>query len=297
VDKTPPIVVRTVAELRAHVAAWRAAGETVGLVPTMGALHEGHLSLARLARSRVDRVVVSIFVNPTQFAPHEDLDAYPRREAADIAALAAEPCDMVFAPTPEEMYPRGFATAITVAGVSAPMDGAARPHHFGGVATVVAKLLIQCAPDVAVFGEKDYQQLQVIRRLTADLDIPVEIIGAPIVRDADGLALSSRNAYLSPQERPIAGKLNLILKEATQALTKGATVVQVEAQGLAALTAAGFSSVDYFDVRDAATLETLTEVPKTPGAARVFVAARLGKTRLIDNMAVSSSVPAGRSCR
>ena len=285
-DKTPPIVVRTVAELRAHVAAWRAAGETVGLVPTMGALHEGHLSLARLARSRVDRVVVSIFVNPTQFAPHEDLDAYPRREAADIAALAAEPCDMVFAPTPEEMYPRGFATAITVAGVSAPMDGAARPHHFGGVATVVAKLLIQCAPDVAVFGEKDYQQLQVIRRLTADLDIPVEIIGAPIVRDADGLALSSRNAYLSPQERPIAGKLNLILKEATQALTKGATVVQVEAQGLAALTAAGFSSVDYFDVRDAATLETLTEVPKTPGAARVFVAARLGKTRLIDNMAV-----------
>jgi len=297
VDKTPPIVVRTVAELRAHVAAWRAAGETVGLVPTMGALHEGHLSLARLARSRVDRVVVSIFVNPTQFAPHEDLDAYPRREAADIAALAAEPCDMVFAPTPEEMYPRGFATAITVAGVSAPMDGAARPHHFGGVATVVAKLLIQCAPDVAVFGEKDYQQLQVIRRLTADLDIPVEIIGAPIVRDADGLALSSRNAYLSPQERPIAGKLNLILKEATQALTKGATVVQVEAQGLAALTAAGFSSVDYFDVRDAATLETLTEVPKTPGAARVFVAARLGKTRLIDNMAVSSSAPAGRSCR
>jgi len=286
VTQTPPIVVRTVAELRAHVAAWRGAGQTVGLVPTMGALHEGHLSLARLARGRADRVVVSIFVNPTQFAPHEDLDAYPRREAADVAALAAEPCDLVFAPMPEEMSPSGFATAITVAGVSAPMDGAARPHHFGGVATVVAKLLIQCAPDVAVFGEKDYQQLQVIRRLTADLDIPVEIIGAPIVRDADGLALSSRNAYLSEQERPIAGKLNVILKEATQALTKGATVVQVEAQGLAALTAAGFGSVDYFDVRDASTLETLNEVSKTPGAARVFVAARLGKTRLIDNMAV-----------
>jgi pantoate--beta-alanine ligase len=280
VTKTPPIVVRTVAELRAHVAAWRAAGKSVGLVPTMGALHEGHLSLARLARERADKVVVSIFVNPTQFAPHEDLDAYPRREAADLEALANEPCDVVFAPTPEEMYPRGFATAITVAGVSAPMDGAARPHHFGGVATVVAKLLIQCAPDVAVFGEKDYQQLQVIRRLTADLDIPVEIIGAPIVRDADGLALSSRNAYLSQQERPIAGKLNLILKEATLALTK------VEAQGLAALTAAGFGSVDYFDVRDASSLETLTQVPATPGAARVFVAARLGKTRLIDNMAV-----------
>ena len=285
-SQTPPIVVRTVADLRAHVADWRRAGQTVGLVPTMGALHEGHLSLARLARARVDRVVVSIFVNPTQFAPHEDLDAYPRREAADVAALAAEPCDLVFAPTPEEMYPRGFATAITVAGVSAPMDGAARPHHFGGVATVVAKLLIQCAPDVAVFGEKDYQQLQVIRRLTADLNIPVEIIGAPIVRDTDGLALSSRNAYLSERERPIAGKLNLILRDAAQALAKGATVVQAEAQGLAALTAAGFDSVDYFDVRDAQTLETLNEVPKAPDAARVFVAARLGKTRLIDNMAV-----------
>jgi pantoate--beta-alanine ligase len=286
VNKTPPVVVRTVADLRAHVATWRHAGETVGLVPTMGALHEGHLSLARLARSRADRVVVSIFVNPTQFAPHEDLDAYPRREAADIAALAAEPCDLVFAPTAEEMYPRGFATAITVAGVSAPMDGAARPHHFGGVATVVAKLLIQCAPDVAVFGEKDYQQLQVIRRLTIDLNLPVEIVGAPIIRDADGLALSSRNAYLSEQERPIAGRLNVIMKEAVEALRRGATIAQVEAQGLAALVAAGFNSVDYFDIRDAATLAALTVVPSTEGAARVFVAARIGKTRLIDNMAV-----------
>src|SRR5690348_331345 len=183
-------IARTVAELRARVAAWRADGERVALTPTMGALHEGHLSLVRLGRAEADRVVASVFVNPTQFAPHEDFAAYPRDEARDAGLLAGAGCDLLFAPDVAEMYAPGFSTTVTVAGVSAPLEGAARPTHFAGVATVVAKLLLQAAPDVAVFGEKDYQQLQVIRRLARDLDLPVEIIGAPIVREPDGLAMS-----------------------------------------------------------------------------------------------------------
>jgi pantoate--beta-alanine ligase len=286
VTKPKPIIVRTLADLRGHVAAWRKAGERIALVPTMGALHDGHLSLVRLAGARADRVVVSLFVNPTQFAPHEDLDAYPRREAHDIDLLAAEPCDLLYAPTVGEMYPPGFSTTLTVTGVSAPMDGAARPHHFGGVATVVAKLLIQAAPDIAVFGQKDYQQLQVIRRMVTDLNLPVEIVGGPTMRAEDGLALSSRNTYLTEAQRRVAGRLNVILAAAANALAKGAPIDQAEAEGLAALQAAGFDKVDYFEVRDADDLSRLSG--DVTGPARVFVAAWLGKTRLIDNMPVGA---------
>src|ERR1700678_1500544 len=187
---------RTVAALREAVRGWRQAGERVALVPTMGFLHEGHLSLVRLGKTRADRGVASLVLNPTQFAPGEDFEAYPRDEARDGTLLASAGCDLLYAPAVEEMYPHGFATPVAVAGVSAPMDGAARPIHFAGVATVVAKLLTQALPDVAIFGEKDYQQLLVIRRMARDLDLPVEILGGQIVREPDGLALSSRNVYL-----------------------------------------------------------------------------------------------------
>jgi pantoate--beta-alanine ligase len=282
---SPIATARTVAALRAQVAAWRAAGERVALIPTMGALHAGHLSLVELGRERADRTVASIFVNPTQFAPHEDFEAYPRDEHADAERLVEAGCDLLFAPSVEEMYAPGFSTTITVTGVSAPMDGQARPHHFAGVATVVAKLLIQCAPDVAVFGQKDYQQLQVIRRLVTDLDLPVEIVGAPTVRGEDGLALSSRNAYLSPAERKVAVQLNQILKHAIEELRAGKTVRSVEAAGLKALAEAGFSFVDYLEVREPNDLSRLGPGALTvPG--RILVAATIGRTRLIDNMAV-----------
>jgi pantoate--beta-alanine ligase len=281
----PLNIVRTIAALRAQVAAWRAAGDRVALIPTMGALHAGHLSLVALGRERAERTVASIFVNPTQFAPHEDFEAYPREETKDVERLSEAGCDLLFAPSVEEMYAPGFSTTVTVAGVSAPMDGAARPHHFAGVATVVAKLLIQCGPDVAIFGQKDYQQLQVIRRLAMDLDLPVEIIGGATVRAPDGLALSSRNAYLSAAERVVAGKLNVILKTAIDRLRDGERVERVEADGLKALTEAGFGPIDYLEVRDPNDLSRLG-----PGAldipGRILVAARIGRTRLIDNMAV-----------
>jgi pantoate--beta-alanine ligase len=251
---SPPPIVRTVAELRAQVRAWRAAGERVGFTPTMGALHEGHLSLVRLARQHADRVVASVFVNPTQFGPNEDFDAYPRDEARDASLLGSVGCDLLYAPSPAEMYPEGFATTVTVAGVSEPLDGAARPGHFAGVATVVTKLLTQCGPDVAVFGEKDYQQLQVIRRLVRDLDIPVEIVGAPTARADDGLALSSRNAYLAAHERAAAPALARTLTEAGARLRAGARVDEVEAWTVAALQAAGFGKVDYVEVRGAGDL-------------------------------------------
>jgi pantoate--beta-alanine ligase len=281
---TPPVA-RTVEALRDQVAGWRAAGERVAMVPTMGSLHDGHLSLIRLARTRARRVVASVFVNPTQFAPGEDFEAYPRDEARDAALLAGEGCDLLYAPGVAEMYPRGFSTTVSVAGVSAPLDGRARPHHFAGVATVVAKLLSQCGPDVAVFGEKDYQQLTVIRRMAADLDLPVEILGAPTARHADGLAMSSRNAYLTADERPVAGRLNGVLAQAAAALREGQPVAAVEAAGRAALEGLGFAAIDYFEVRLA---DDLAQPGPGPlGApARVFVAARLGRTRLIDNMAV-----------
>jgi len=229
--------------------------------------------------------VTSLFVNPTQFAPGEDFETYPRDEARDAALLAANGCDLLYAPTAREMYPSGFSTTVTVAEVSAPLDGLSRPQHFAGVATVVSKLLNQCAPDVAVFGEKDYQQLLVIRRLARDLDMPVEIVGLPTVRDADGLALSSRNAYLTPAERPIAGQLNAVIKAVAEAIGAGEPVDEVEARALAALTQAGFQRIDYLEVRGAADLARLGPGPTTT-PARVFVAARLGRTRLIDNWQV-----------
>lgn len=278
-------IVRTVADLRAQVRAWKARGERVALTPTMGALHEGHLSLVALAKTKAERVVASVFVNPTQFGPNEDFDAYPRGEARDAELLASARCDLLYAPTVGEMYPEGFSTTINLTGVSEPLDGAARPGHFAGVATVVTKLLLQSGADVAVFGEKDYQQLQVIKRVVRDLDIPVEIIGAPTSRLEDGLARSSRNAYLSEAEREVAGRMNLALSDAVRRLQGGESVEKVEATGRAALERAGFQRIDYFDVRNANDLSHPGPGPlNVPG--RVLAAAVIGKTRLIDNMAV-----------
>jgi pantoate--beta-alanine ligase len=278
-------VVRTLEDFRRTLAGWRGEGRRVALVPTMGALHEGHLSLVRLAREKADRVVASIFVNPTQFAPSEDFKAYPRDEARDAQLLAESGCDLLYAPSTDDIYPTGFATSVTVSGVSEPLEGCSRPQHFGGVATVVAKLLIRAAPDAAVFGEKDYQQLLVVRRLVRDLDLPVEIVGAPTIRADDGLALSSRNAYLSESERLVAGRLNAVLRSAAAALARGEPVGAVEDRALACLDKAGFSSVDYLEARSAEDLARLG-----PGAvdrpARVMAAVRVGKTRLIDNWAV-----------
>ena len=278
-------IVRTVAELRARIRDWRAKGERVGLVPTMGALHEGHLSLVRRAKQDAERAVATVFVNPTQFAPGEDFEAYPRDEARDAELLASVGCDLLYAPTVDQIYPAGFSTTVAVKGVSEPLEGAARPTHFAGVATVVTKLLLQALPDVAVFGEKDYQHLQVIRRLVRDLDIPVEIVGAPTVRDQDGLARSSRNAYLSEAERPVAGQLNVVLARLARALADGADVAAAEAEAVQALRQAGFDRVDYVEARGAEDLRRLGPGP-VDGPARVLAAAWLGRTRLIDNMAV-----------
>lgn len=276
-------VVRDVPALRAAVADWRRQGLRVGLVPTMGALHDGHLSLVRAAKAACDRVVASLFVNPKQFAPHEDFDRYPRDEAGDSALLASAGCDLLFAPERAAMYPDGFATSVTVANVSAPLEGEHRPHFFGGVATVVAKLLLQCLPDAAFFGEKDYQQLQVIKRLVRDLDIPVEIAGCATVREADGLAMSSRNAYLSADERRIAAQLNAVLCDAIKAARAGGAIAGAEAEAQRRLLAAGFTQVDYVAIRDAETLAPIADLSRP---ARILAAAWLGKTRLIDNMAV-----------
>lgn len=279
----PLPVVRTVADLRTQVRTWRQAGLRIGFVPTMGALHEGHLSLVRLARTKADRVVASVFVNPTQFAPHEDFEAYPRDEVGDMAQLGSAGCDLLFAPSVEEMYPAGAATTVTVSGVTECMDGIARPTHFAGVATVVTKLLNQCAPDVAVFGQKDFQQLQVIRRLAADLDLPVEIVGAPTARADDGLALSSRNAYLSADERKVAVRLNEVLRDALHRLRRGEPVEAVETHAKADLQTAGFTKIDYVETRAPDTLARLGPGPTT-GPLRLLAAAHIGRTRLIDNM-------------
>ncbi|WP_184718358.1 pantoate--beta-alanine ligase [Caulobacter sp.] len=280
------LIVRTVAELRQQVRAWKAAGQRVALVPTMGALHEGHLSLIRIARQHADRVVATIFVNPKQFAPHEDFDAYPRGEAADVEKLASVDCDLLFAPNGAEMYAPGFASAVSVSGVSEPLEGAARPQFFGGVATVVAKLFNQSQADVAIFGEKDYQQLQVVKRMARDLDIPIEIIGAPTARADDGLALSSRNAYLSAEERAAAVALPDAMKAAAAAVAAGGRIDEAEAAAVAALEAAGFGPVNYVEVREAGDLSRLGPGPIGAAKGRILVAAWLGKTRLIDNMAV-----------
>jgi pantoate--beta-alanine ligase len=231
-------------------------------------------------------VIVSLFVNPAQFAPGEDFDAYPRSEERDAALLARGGCHLLYAPAPSEIYPPGFSTTVTVSGVAAPLEGERRPTHFAGVATVVTKLLNQAAPDVAVFGEKDYQQLQVIRRLAKDLDLPVTIIGAPTRRAGDGLALSSRNAYLSAEERPVAGRLNVILTDLARTVAAGGAVMTAEAEAADALRAAGFSAIDYIAVRHAETLAPLGPGPIGDTPARVLAAVWLGKTRLIDNLAV-----------
>ena len=250
----------------------------------MGALHAGHLALVRAAQRRADRVIVSIFVNPTQFAPHEDLKTYPQTFAADIAALAALKTDLVWAPAVATMYPAGFATRIVPEGpASAGLEDAVRPHFFAGVATVVAKLLIQCEPDVAMFGEKDFQQLKVVTQLARDLDLKTRIIGAPIVREADGLALSSRNRYLSSSERNIAPTLHNVLKECAKKIAIGQPIAAVLGAGRSAISASGFA-LDYLEARDANTLTPVTS-PKA-GPIRLLVAAKIGTTRLIDNVAV-----------
>jgi len=283
---TPLPVVRTVADLRDKVSAWKSEGLRVAMVPTMGALHEGHLSLVKLGLTRADRVVASVFVNPTQFAPHEDFDAYPRGEDRDAQLLADAGCALLFAPTVSEMYPDGFATLVNVArGVSEPLEGVSRPHFFGGVATVVSKLLNQCRPDVAIFGEKDYQQLLVIRRMARDLDLGVEIVGGPTSREDDGLAMSSRNAYLTKPQREMASALPAAMAMAVDMLAEGEPAAAVETRVKAILTEAGFSPIDYVEVRDGETLERLGPGPVGDGA-RVFVAAWMGKTRLIDNWGV-----------
>jgi len=276
-------IVRNIADLRLAVANLRISGEKIALVPTMGALHRGHIALIDEARGRGCQVVASIFVNPTQFGVNEDLDAYPRREAADAAMLEAAGTALLWAPDVATMYPQGFATSISVGGVSERWDGAARPGHFAGVATVVTKLFQQVGPDIAFFGEKDFQQLAVIRRFVADLDMDLEIVGVPTQRDDDGLALSSRNAYLSPEERIVARILPRALGEAAAAIGRGGDVAAILAAARSRLAEAGFEPIDYVALVDAASLEP---IDRLDGPARLIAAARLGRTRLIDNLAV-----------
>ena len=277
-------VARSVAALRQAVARWRDEGARLGLVPTMGAIHAGHLALVAAARTSCGRVVATLFVNPKQFGPQEDFTAYPRDEAADFAAFRAAGVDLVFAPPVEEMYAPGFVTNIRVGGITEQLDGALRPGHFDGVATVVTKLLLQALPDVACFGEKDYQQLTIVRRLVRDLDIPVRIEGVPTVREPDGLALSSRNVYLSPVERQAAPALYRSLCDTAAALSATPdSIARALTNGLAALRAAGFAP-DYLELRDTETLAPLTALDRP---ARLLAAAHLGRTRLIDNIPVA----------
>jgi pantoate--beta-alanine ligase len=282
--------VHSVRDLRRAVAAWRQAGQSVALIPTMGALHDGHLALVARGKSLCDRAVASIFVNPTQFGPNEDLARYPRDEVGDRRKLAAARCDLVFMPDVAEMYPEGFSTGIDPGPLAAGLDGKFRPGHFAGVATVVVKLLQQAQPDVACFGEKDYQQLQIIRHVVRDLDLPVRIEGVPILREADGLALSSRNAYLTPDQRWIAPALYRVLQETAMRATQDGDLAEALSRGRAALTEAGFAKLDYLEICDAATLAPLTRLDRP---ARILVAAWLGTTRLIDNLALEGSRSAG----
>jgi pantoate--beta-alanine ligase len=275
-------IIREIGDLRRSTEALRRTG-SIAFVPTMGALHAGHMALVAEGRKRAANVVASIFVNPMQFGPNEDLATYPRREAEDAAMLEAQGVALVWAPPVSAIYPDGFATKVRVSGVSDELDGAARPGHFDGVATVVTKLFNQVQPDIALFGEKDFQQLAVIRRLVRDLDLPIGIVGVPTQRDADGLALSSRNLYLSIDERRSARALPRALSDAAHAIEAGAPVEETLEEARTRLREAGFDPIDYVELRDA---ETLAAVGKVTAPARLLAAARMGKTRLIDNVPV-----------
>lgn len=269
------------AELRTVLDPWRSDGSRIALVPTMGALHDGHMALVREAAARADKVVVSIFVNPAQFAPHEDLARYPRPFESDREKLeCSKAVDLIYAPSASDIYPEGFATKVGVEGPARGLESDFRPHFFAGVATVVTKLFVQCRPDMAMFGEKDYQQLLVVKRLSRDLDLGVEVLGVPTVREADGLALSSRNVYLSPDQRKIAGRLNQVVLDVGERARSGISVPQAEAEGAAALIGAGLDRVDYLAIRDAETLDPIRTLDRP---ARVLAAVRVGSIRLIDN--------------
>jgi pantoate--beta-alanine ligase len=279
-----PTVTRTVSALRRALAAYRQAGERIALVPTMGALHRGHLALIAQAHRRARRVVVSIFVNPTQFAPHEDFASYPRGLAADLKALGLAKADLVWAPSSAVMYPDGFATRIEPQGpAKAGLEDKFRPHFFGGVATVVAKLFLQVSPDFAMFGEKDYQQLRVVSQMAKDLDLTLKVIGVPTVRETDGLALSSRNGYLSTQERTVAPILYRVLTASAARIRKGEASEPILTQARSEITRAGFA-LDYLEARHALTLAPISS--RKEGPIRLLVAAKIGKTRLIDNLGV-----------
>jgi pantoate--beta-alanine ligase len=282
--KRLPRVIRILPNLRRAIAELRLRRRSIALVPTMGALHAGHFSLVKIAQTRADRIIVSIFVNPTQFAPNEDLSTYPRTWSADLAALKELRADLVWAPAAETMYPEGFATRIAPEGpATVGLEDTFRPHFFAGVATVVAKLLIQCEPDIALFGEKDYQQLKVVTRLARDLGLKTRIVGAPVVREKDGLALSSRNRYLSPDERAAAPALYRVLKDCAGRIKAGGPVDAVLGDGRTAITKTGFK-LDYLEARNAETLAPLAAPVAEP--IRLLVAARIGTTRLIDNLPV-----------
>lgn len=279
-----PQIVRTILQLRKAVRGWRRRGKTIALVPTMGALHDGHMSLVNIAKKNASRTVVSVFVNPTQFAPHEDFDAYPRHEQQDWEMLAKAKVDLLYMPSVPVMYSEEFSTNVEVLGhLTSRMEGSTRPHHFAGVTTVVAKLFLQCLPDIAVFGEKDYQQLLAVQRMVLDLDIPIEILAGPIMREPDGLAMSSRNVYLSPAERTVAPRLHQVLQDVAKELTGGRPVSEALYLGRDWLEGAGLR-VDYLEARDANTLLPLEDYVNDP--ARLLAAVHLGNVRLIDNVPV-----------
>ena len=287
---TPLTVVRSKSDLRDAISSIHYSGQRVGFVPTMGALHNGHLSLIDLARTKSDIVAASIFVNPTQFAPGEDFDTYPRDEEADLEKLASAGCNLVYLPTVEDMYPTGSLTDVRVPGPSDLLDGVYRPHFFYGVTTVVARLFIHVRPDVAVFGEKDFQQLQIIRQMTRDLGFEIEILGGPTQRDPDGLAQSSRNRYLSAEQRRIAGALQAALVRAAARIEAGAALSPALAEARAFLQAAGFDKVDYISAVDATTLRDLPDTrSQWPEVTRLLGAAWIGKTRLIDNIPLTGA--------
>lgn len=283
-------IVRTVKDLRTQVKKWQRQDLKVGLIPTMGALHHGHLSIIKQIQRQVDRTVVSIFVNPKQFGPNEDYSTYPRQEADDLAQLQTVGTNLLYAPDVGEIYPEGFLTNVSIRELTTILCGAKRPGHFDGVTTIVSKLLLQCLPDVAIFGEKDFQQYVVLKQLVKDLDIPTEVIGGNLVRDEDGLATSSRNTYLSPEERQIALELNKTLTNIATILEKGEmTIERALSTGMAHLLNAGFREIQYLEIRDEENLTEVTEEIYRP--ARVLVAAMLGNTRLIDNMAIRVPAP------